>query len=132
MALCRSVGGFGRYEEIAPAGFAAGSVSEFVSYCEVRNFHSERVKGGGYETRFSMRTTVMNRGGDTVLDIKDADVLDRCRNLRRDCFLSRVVRLPALTPGEYVVKVTLVDKLGEKVAENRATFRVVAGVASGS
>jgi hypothetical protein len=38
------------------------------------------------------------------------------------------VRLPAsLSPGEYVVKITLVDKLGQKVAENRATFRLSAG-----
>ena len=128
MALCRSVEGFGRYTPLEPAVFRAGVVNEFVSYCEVKNFHSERAEDGSYLTRFSMRTTILNRAGDAVLDIKDADVLDRCRNLRRDCFLSRVVRLPAtLSPGEYVAKVTLVDKLGEKVAENRAAFRIITG-----
>lgn len=128
MALCRSVEGFGRYTPFEPAVFRAGVASEFVSYCEVKNFHSERAEDGSYLTRFSMRTTILNRAGDAVLDIKDADVIDRCRNLRRDCFLSRVVRLPAtLSPGEYVAKVTLVDKLGEKVAENRAAFRIIAG-----
>lgn len=128
MALCRSVAGFGRYTPLEPPVFRTGVANEFVSYCEVKNFHSERAEDGHYLTRFSMRTTVLNRAGDAVLDIKDADVLDRCRNLRRDCFLSRVVRLPAtLSPGEYVVKVTLVDKLGEKVAENRAAFRIIAG-----
>ena len=53
---------------------------------------------------------------------------------RRDvgrCPTYALVRLPAtLAPGDYVAKVTLVDKLGGKVAENRATFRIVTSLDS--
>jgi hypothetical protein len=127
IAICREVVGYGQYTPIEPASFPAGAESEFVIYCEVRNFQSQKDTDGLFQTRFSMRTTLLNRAGDTVLEAADPAILDRCRNLRRDCFIPRLIRLPAtLSPGEYVAKVTLVDKLGEKVAENRATFRVSA------
>ena len=74
-----------------------------------------------------MTTTILNRTGDAVLEIKDPEIVDRCRNRRHDCFIPRLVRLPAtLPPGQYVAKVTVVDKLGQKLAENRATFHLAA------
>ena len=127
-ALCQEVVGFGQYRLIDPPLFRAGVPSEFVAYCEVRNFVSELRDDGMYHTRFDMRTRVFNSSGDTVLDIRDNDIVDTCRQQRRDCFIPRLVRLPpTLSPGEYVAKVTLVDKLGEKVAESRATFRLTTG-----
>jgi hypothetical protein len=74
-----------------------------------------------------MTTTILNRIGDTVLEIKDTEIVDRCRNRRHDCFIPRLVRLPeTLPPGQYVAKVTVIDKLGQKVAEGRAPFQLVA------
>ena len=85
----------------------------------------EKQKASGW--LFSMRTTILNRAGDVVLELADDHVPDVCRTRRQDCFIPRLVRLPAtLSPGQYVVKVTIVDKIGEKVAEKRATFRIVA------
>lgn len=128
LAVCREVIGYGQYEPIDPPRFPAGVSSEFVAYCEVRDFVRERQEDGMYETRFEMRTRVLDAAGNTVLDIRDTDIVDRCRQPRQDCFIPRLVRLPAsLSPGEYVVKITLVDKLGQKVAENRAAFRLSAG-----
>jgi len=101
--------------------------AEFVLYCEVRDFVSEQRDDGFYYTRFDLTTTLLSHSGDVVLELKDTDITDRCRNLRHDCFIPRLVRLPAsLSPGQYVAKVTVVDKLGQKVAENRATFQIVA------
>ncbi|MBU0638508.1 MAG: hypothetical protein KKB50_06550 [Planctomycetes bacterium] len=128
IAICREVRGFGQYEPIDPPRFLAGMPGEFVVYCEVRDFAAEQANDGLYYTRFDMRTTLLTAAGDTVLEIKDTDIIDRCRNRRQDCFIPRLVRLPAsLSPGEYVVKITLVDKVGEKVAESRAALRVAAG-----
>ena len=128
VAICQEVLGFGQYRPIEPPIFPAGLTSEFVVYCELRDFVSEQQDDGLYLATFEMRTIVLNRIGEAVLEIRDTDIVDRCRQPRHDCFIPRLVRLPAtLSPGEYVVKITIIDKLGEKVAENRATFRVAAG-----
>jgi hypothetical protein len=127
VALCRQVRGFGDYVPIEPPSFPAGTAAEFVLYCEVQNFISQPEDDNLYHARFEMRTTILDRAGDSVLEIRDADIVDSCRNRRNDCFIPRLVRLPAtLSPGEYVAKVTVIDKLGDKLAENRASFRVVA------
>jgi hypothetical protein len=126
LEICSAVRGFGQYDAIQPPRLPAGTGCEFVLYCEVSSFVSQRHDDGYYTSSFDMTTTILNRAGDTVLEIKDADILDRCRNRRQDCFIPRLVRLPAsLSPGQYVAKVTIVDKLGQKVAENRAPFELV-------
>ena len=125
LTICSAVRGYGQYEVVEPARFLAGG-AEFVLYCEVRDFTSE-LRDNYYYTTFDMTTAILNRTGDTVFEIKDPDITDRCRNRRQDCFIPRLIRLPAsLSPGQYVAKVTVVDKLGQKVAENRATFQLVA------
>jgi hypothetical protein len=97
-----------------------------VLYCEVRNFVTQQEQDGLYVARFELRTAILDDGGQTVLEIRDADVVDRCRQQRQDCFIPRLVRLPATLPaGNYVAKVTVVDRLGDKLAESRVTFRVI-------
>ncbi len=126
LEICSAVRGFGQYDAIDPPRFLAGVASEFVLYCEVRDFVSERRSDDFYYTTFDMTTTLLNRAGDTIWQEKDPDIVDRCRNRRHDCFIPRLVRLPtSLSPGRYVAKVTIVDKLGAKVAENSVPFEVV-------
>jgi hypothetical protein len=123
--ICSAVRSFGQYDELEPARFPASSPAEFVLYCEVRDYVSE-LRDEQYTSAFDLTTAVLNRAGDTVLEIKDTNIVDRCRNRRHDCFIPRLVRLPpTLPPGQYVAKVTLVDKLGQKVAEGRAPFQLV-------
>ena len=125
--ICRAVHGYGQYDTIDPPRFVTGGSIEFVLYCELTDFVSEQRADGFHHTAFDMTTTILNHAGDTVDELKDTDIYDRCRNRRRDCFIPRLVRLPAsLSPGSYVAKVTIVDKLGEKVAQSRATFQVAA------
>lgn len=127
LAVCREVSGFGQYTRIDPPHFFSGEPAEFVSYAEVGDFRSDQQPDGQYLTHFEMRTRVLNRAGDTVVDLQDSSIQDRCRNRRRDCFIPRLVSLPpTLPPGEYVLKVTLVDKLGQKVAETSTPIRLVA------
>jgi len=127
LVLCRAVRGYGQYDVIDPPSFPTGNPIEFVTYCEVRHFATERQPDGTHHARFDMRTTILTRDGTTVLNLDDRDIVDRCRSRRRDCFIPRLVRLPAtLSPGQYVAKVTIIDKLAQKVAERRATFQVIA------
>ncbi len=124
--ICSVVRGFGQYDEITPPRLPAGG-AEFVLYCEIRDFVSELRGDGLYLTTFDLTTTIFNRAGDTVLELRDTDIVDRSRNRRQDCFIPRLVRLPAsLPPGRYVAKVTVADKLGKKVAESRVAFELTA------
>jgi hypothetical protein len=124
--ICSAVRGFGQYDALEPAQFPAGAASEFVLYCEVHHFVSKE-QDGAYESKFAMTTTLLNRAGETLLELKDADLVDRCRTRRHDCFIPRLVRLPAtLAPGQYTAKVTVTDQLAQKLAESRATFQIAA------
>lgn len=127
LRICSAVRGFGQFDPIEPATFAAGATNELVLYCEVRDFVSEKRDDGQYYTTFAMRTAIINRSGETVLELRDEKIEDRSRNRRTDCFVPRLVRLPAtLGAGGYVAKVTLEDKLGGKVAESQAAFELAA------
>ncbi len=126
LKICSAVRSYGQYDVIDPPRFVAGG-GEFVLYCELRDFVSEKRADDYYYTKFDLTTTLLTRSGDSVLEVKDTDITDRCRNLRHDCFIPRLVRLPAtLSPGPYVAKITVVDKLGQKVAESCAPFQIVA------
>lgn len=123
--VCRAVRGFGQYEVMTPT-FVAGRDNEFVLYAEVGDFVSERGSDGWYKSVFGLKVAVLSRSGDVVQEVTAPEMVDRCRTRRQDCFVSPLVRLPkTLSPGEYVVKVTISDKIGEKVAERQTTIRVV-------
>lgn len=125
--LCSAVRGFGQYDAIEPARFAAGTAAEFVLYVEISDFASEKREDELHYTVFDLKTQIVNKAGEQVFELADADITDRCRNLRRDFFIPRLIRLPAsLAPGAYVAKVTVTDKLGQKVAQARTAFELVA------
>lgn len=127
LSVCRAVRGYGQYEEITPAVFLAGRETEFVAYCELRDFASTPLPDGQFESRFSLTLTLLTTAGDVALELKDDDIIDRCRAKRRDCFIPRLVRLPAsLTPGEYVLKATVIDATRNQVAQQKASLRLVA------
>lgn len=128
LALCWKVEGFGRYQAFDPPQFIAGSAAEVIVYCELRNFTSEQREDGLYHTELGMTVNLYNRIGESVLEVKDALIRDTCRTRRHDCFIPRVIRLPAsLAAGEYTLKATVVDKLGGKVAESRTNLTIKPG-----
>ena len=125
--LCSAVRGYGQYDAIDPPRFVAGGAAEFVLYVEISDFASEKRADGLFHTVVDLKTQIVNKAGEAVFELSDPDIADRCRNQRRDFFLPRLVRLPAsLAPGSYVAKVTVTDKLGQKVAQARTTFELVA------
>ncbi|MBK8913989.1 MAG: hypothetical protein IPM64_05170 [Phycisphaerales bacterium] len=125
LAACREVRGYGQYEPIAEGELVSGIAAEIVVYVEASDFRSERQADGAYLTRFELRTRVLSRSGDVVVEEHDPRIEDRCRNRRRDCFIPRLIRIPGTLPaGEYVLKVTLTDTLGGSVAEVGTALKV--------
>jgi hypothetical protein len=128
--ICRSVRGFGQYDLIEPPQFPAAAAAEFVAYGELSGFAVRELEGGGFEARFDLTTRVYSHEGKVVAEWSDTDLIDRCRSRRRDCFIPRLIQLPTtLAAGEYVLKMTVADRVGNKVAESRTTFAISADLA---
>lgn len=128
VAICREVVGFGLYEPIEPPHFPAGVPSEFVAYCEILHLSNQKLGSGEYETLFDVKVSLLTTDGRAVQEIDVPGVRTRWRDPRHECFIAPLVRLPAsLSPGAYVAKITVADRIGQKVAQQRATFRVQSG-----
>jgi hypothetical protein len=120
LTLCRSVERFGVYDPIEPARFTAGRATPVVVYCEVDHFRSNPAEHGGWETKLTYEAVLYSdaEAAVAVINKKPTQIVDRCRNRRRDFFLADRMTIPANLPvGRYVLKVTVIDQLANLVAE---------------
>jgi len=128
VALCRNVKGFGNYDTINPPRFPAGQENDFIVYCEIQNFASRHDADDKWTTRLSQRVTLFNETGMLVWKDKPQDVNDTCRNRRHDFFSFDIVRLPAnVSIGRYILKVTIIDRTANRVAEKTVPLEISAG-----
>jgi hypothetical protein len=125
--LCREVKGFGSYTPLDSTRFAAGVAHKVIVYCEVDNFSSQLNDKNLWETRLAHELVLYTESGLPVWEDKQPEVPDTCRNRRRDFFIGKLVQLPAnLNMGRYVLKVSVVDKQSNRVAETSIPISVVA------
>lgn len=127
VALCTKVEGFGMYDAIEPARFAAGREHPAIIYCQIENFASQFNENKQWETRLTMESVMYTESGLNVWSDKTTPIVDRSRQRRHDFFVVRMIRIPAnLTIGRYLLKVTLVDQQASRVAEATVPIQVVA------
>ncbi len=126
LTLCSRVDGFGKYEPM-DARFTAGKDNPAILYCEVENFSSQLNADHLWETRLFQVTTLYSEGGVPQWEEKSkAPTVDLARNRRHDFYLVKKIILPrTLTPGNYVLKLSIRDDQANRVAE--ATLPVVMG-----
>jgi hypothetical protein len=125
VALCRRVDGFGSYEPFEPAHFPAGVASDAIIYAEVANFSSQKLDGKRWQTTLTQTATLYRDTGIAVLNDKTVEFVDHSRNRRNDFFVVKLIKLPAtLTPGKYVLKVTIVDKQTSRMAEGSMNLTI--------
>jgi hypothetical protein len=118
VALCSKVDGFGKYEPMDPR-FPAGRENPVIVYCEIENFQSTLDDKRMWVTNLSQEVTLFTETGMLAWKDKSRPVTDECRNRRHDFFLYDVIKLPAnLSIGRYLLKVTIVDKTANRVAES--------------
>jgi hypothetical protein len=116
--LCRSVEGFGRYDPIEPARFAAGSEHKAIIYCEIANFASNLNDKRMWETRLKQELVLYTEGGVPVWNDKPSSIIDAARVRRHDFFVNKRITLPSsLTIGRYLLKVSVIDEQANRVAE---------------
>jgi hypothetical protein len=127
-ALCWSVQSFGNYDALPqPWQFPAGQASMVVLYCELAGFRSEANKDrpGWYRTLLGERLAILSADGTELWQYDEPAIEDPCRRPRRDFFITKKLRIPAkLPPGRYVLKVTIRDRLANRVTETNLPFEI--------
>lgn len=123
IALVTRVNSFGDYEAVNPPKFEAGQGVHVFLYTEVANFRSEPTPDGRLRTLLGAKVEIFDAAGKMIWQQSAAGIEDKVLSPRRDFFVPLEIRLPATTPaGEYVLKVTIEDKLGATTDQQRMTF----------
>jgi hypothetical protein len=131
LALCTLVEGYGRYTAIDPPRFTAGKINSAIVYCEVENFSSVQNAAQRWETDLTQQVVLYAEANDQALMVwsdQPEAIKDESRNRRRDFFVRKRIDLPpTLVIGRYVLKVTIVDKQANRIAEASTPIQLVAG-----
>lgn len=126
LALCSKVVGFGVYDPL-PTTFRAGQDVPVIVYSEVANFSSRLNDREMWETRLNMGVVLYTETGVAVWNNRSEVPPDLSRNRRHDFFVVKRVVLPrTMAVGRYVLKVTITDTLGNRVAENSVEITMTA------
>lgn len=128
--LCRRVQGFGAYDEIDPSALVAGRDRRMIAYVELDDYRA--LPGGGpdgqFEVRLAQEIELYNESdGLAVWRVKPVEIVDHCRNRRRDFFVVQLLELPPrLNVGKYVLKIRVTDQHGGSVDERTLPIAIVA------
>ena len=125
IALVTRVDSFGVYEPIQPLRFPAGKPVHAYVYTEVVNFRCEPTPDGRLRTLMSETVEVFDASGKCLWQRSQPQLEDHSRSPRRDFFIGFPIHLPADLPaGEYVLKVTLEDRIGGTADQQRLSFTI--------
>lgn len=125
VALVTKVASYGDYDVISPLRFKAGHEIHAYVYTEIANFRSEPTEDDRLRTLVAERVQVFEASGKMVWERYEKSIEDRTRTPRRDFFIPFPLKLPAtLAPGEYVLKVTIEDRIGGTTDQQRLSFSI--------
>lgn len=131
VTLCRRVEGFGAYEPFPSRTFVAGRENAAIVYCEVEHFRSAQNARRQWEAKMTQQVSLYTASGTLAWSDRPTAVDNVCGSRRHDFFLYDTVHLPStLTPGPYVLKVSVEDQLGHRFAEAPVSVSFVARTAS--
>jgi hypothetical protein len=127
LTLCKQVDGFGRYEPM-DSHLVAGQDNQAIIYCELANFSSQlKDDNKQWQTDVTQEAVLYMESGEQVWADKTQQLSDLSRNRRHDFFLRTLVTFPkTLTIGRYLLKVTIVDKQTNRMAEASLPIEIVA------
>jgi hypothetical protein len=125
--FCHKINSFGNYERFARSEFQPGQA--VLLYAELQNFTSELNREGFYQTRLRTEIEIVPAAGQegaAPIDRRSFPAtMDLCRSPRTDYFHSYRLDLPAhLVPGSYVLRLSVIDELGQKSGTEELRFDV--------
>jgi hypothetical protein len=125
MVLVTRVNSFGDYEAIMPPRFSGGGAVRAFVYTEVSNFRSEPTGDGRIRTLLSETVEIYDANGNRIWHRVEPEIEDQVLSARRDFFIPFPIVLPDTTPpGQYILKVTIEDKIGATTDQRRMTFTI--------
>lgn len=125
IALVTRINSFGDYQALTPPKFPAGKPIQVYLYTEVSNFRSEPSDKGKLNTVLAQKVEIFDSTGKIVWQRSEPNIVDRVVTPRRDFFIPFPISLPGDLPaGEYILKVTIEDKLGATADQQKLTFTV--------
>ncbi len=131
--LCQRVRGFGSYDEADAAALLAGREHRMIVYVELEDYRAMPGVGpdGQYEVKLSQEIELFNEAdGLAVWRVDPVQIVDHCRNKRRDFFVVQLIKLPPrLNVGKYLLKIRVTDQHGGSVDERTVPIAVVADAA---
>lgn len=125
LSFCDKIDGFGSYHPFENQVFRAGQ--EVLLYAEVRNFKTDVTSAGRYRTSLKSTIEILKAGADGELIERRhfSATEDQSRSPRTDYFHSYKLDLPLhLTPGNYILRLTLEDELSGKIGASSIDFLV--------
>lgn len=129
--LCSEISGYGAYQPLPQLEFKVGAYPLVMLYTELANFKTSPLPDGTQAVKLVQELSlhrVTPAGLVLVWSELPAQVTDISRTARRDFFLGQVVRLPEpLDPGEYELKVKVLDLADTVSATASISLRIVAG-----
>ncbi len=123
LALCRRIQGFGDFEPFEKNEFSPGQA--VLLYAEIKNFTSLPHGDGRQKTLLKSLITIRadSDDGDIVQQIPVGPTTDLCRTTRRDYYHNYEFQIPRSLPlGNYLLRLTVTDMLGNKVASESLRF----------
>ncbi len=122
LTLCTAVRSYGVVEPFKEQKFSPGQA--VLLYAELENFSVEETPQG-YRTTLRASYEIYDARGNRVASEQLPQVEDRCRNRRRDFFVSYRIQLPQrIYPGPHKLQLTIEDVQSGRLATGTVEFEV--------
>jgi len=124
--LCREVVSFGCYKLMSKDYFQAGKSRAVIVYLELDNFVSTYLKDKRmYQTLLALTVEVIDPKGKVHFRHHYERIEDLANRRRRDFYLAPPVNLPPMRAGDFILKVTVEDLVGNKVAQASTDLKIL-------
>ena len=122
LTFVASVDGYGSYKPAKRTQYKPGQ--QVTLYAEVENFHSETTEQG-YRISLGTSYQVVDENGRRVDGGQFPDVLDQCKNHRRDFHIQYGIPLPTrIYPGSYQLQLIVTDNQTGKIGQASLPFEI--------
>jgi len=119
LTLCQEVQGFGVYTPFKSLEFLENQEQKVVLYAQIDDYQSIQTSDGQYTVNLTQEVNIYNLKGKRVGHFPMVRIDDTCRTKRRDFFVGRIIIIPRdLAPGQYVIKIRMVDINTHATAES--------------